>query len=78
MDFQKGSRIWKSLQFRLRGMENVTSLARSHYGPLVFSQDLSEISFYLPTPWVFGKDLDNFIFGDAEVHNTYSSRLKKI
>ena len=53
--------------FRFKNMPNHTSIGRTHYGPLVYSEDLSEISFYLPNNWVFARDLDSFMFKNETV-----------
>ena len=45
-----------------------SSIARTHFGPIMMSQNLSEISFYLPGPRIFGYGMEKFIWsGEREV-----------
>jgi len=45
-----------------------SSYARTHFGPIMMSEALSEISFYLPSPRVFGYGMEQFIWsGKKEV-----------
>ena len=53
--------------YRVNTSLDLGSLAPTHFGPIVYSSDLSEISFLLPSNFVFAKDLPNFMFDDAEV-----------
>ena len=46
----------------------MTSIARSHFGPIVYdSSELTEISFYLASNFIFGKEFPDFIFNGTEV-----------
>jgi len=45
-----------------------SSFVRTHFGPIMMSEDLTEISFYLPGPRVFGYGMEEFIWsGEREV-----------
>ncbi len=51
---------------RLKGFPGMASVARTHFGPIMESNQLSEISFYLASPWIFAKDMVNLIWSEAQ------------
>ena len=40
------------------------SIARSHFGPVMQSPDLSEISFYLASPNISARNMDSFLWSE--------------
>jgi hypothetical protein len=42
------------------------SLARTSFGPIMQGPLLSEISLYLAGPWLFGKDMDSFLWTEDQ------------
>jgi len=59
-------------EFSLLKNNNLISIARTHFGPIMISEELSEISFYLPSRRIFGPNMEEFMWsGTKEVSRFY-------